>query len=242
MANSYAALGESKTYEDGSHRKGLVLLAFFMGVGCAVACFSNVGHPQTEPISTMTIDAMSYNTMSATRALRGVAPPAFGRMATPQLQFAHTMENVLQQHRGSAHPFRSVRVHAENPKVDEILEQLKSLTLFGAAELVKEVEETFGVSAAVAVAAAPAGAVAGGGAPAEAAEEKTDFDVVLEAVDDSKRVASLKILRTITGLGLKETKDFMSALPKAVKEGASKEEAEKVKAELETVGAKVTIK
>ena len=60
------------------------------------------------------------------------------------------------------------------------------------------------------------GAVAGGGAPAEAAEEKTDFDVVLEAVDDSKRVASLKIVRTITGLGLKETKDFMSALPKAV--------------------------
>merc|ERR1719378_864758 len=117
----------------------------------------------------MAIDAMSYNTMSATRALRGVAPPAFGRMATPQLQFAHTMENVLQQRRGTSHPFRSVRVHAENPKVDEILEKLKTLTLFEAAELVKEVEETFGVSAAVSVAAAPAGGAVAGGAPAEAA-------------------------------------------------------------------------
>merc|ERR1712048_974254 len=152
-----------------------------------------------------------------------------------------TMEHVLQHQRGSAYPFRNVRVHAESGAVDDIMEKLKTLTLAEAAELIKEMEETFGVSAAAAAVAAPMAGGAGG-APAEAAEEKTTFDVVLESVDESKRVAGLKVVRGLTGLGLKETKDFMSALPKAVKEGVSKDDAEAAKKELEAVGAKAAIK
>merc|ERR1712187_364199 len=130
-------------------------------------------------------------------------------------------ENVLQQQRGSAYPFRNVRVHADSPKVGELLEQFKSLTLLEASELVKEMEETFGVTAAAGMVMAPGGGGGGGGPAAEAVEEKSDFDVILEAVDEKKRVAALKVVRGITGLGLKETKDFMSALPKALKEGAT---------------------
>merc|ERR1719428_1078649 len=103
-------------------------------------------------------------------------------------------------------------------------------------------EETFGVTAAAGMVMAAGGGGGGGGAPAEAAEEKTAFDVVLESVDEKKRVAALKIVRGITGLGLKETKDFMASLPKPLKEGAKKEECEEVVKELEAVGAKATIK
>ena len=130
---------------------------------------------------------------------------------------------------------------------EEILEKLKSLTLLEASELVTQIEETFGVSAA-----APAGggmmmmapgAMAGApGAAAEAAEEKTEFDVVLEEVPSDKKIAILKVVRSITGLGLKEAKDLVESAPKAIKEAAPKEEAEDIKKKLEEAGAKVSIK
>ncbi|WP_448525094.1 50S ribosomal protein L7/L12 [Parathermosynechococcus lividus] len=126
---------------------------------------------------------------------------------------------------------------------DEILEKLKSLTLLEAAELVKQIEETFGVSAAAPVGgmvmAAP---VAAGAVPAEEVEEKTAFDVILEDVPADKKIAVLKVVRSLTGLGLKEAKEVVESTPKAVKEGATKEDAEAAKKELEEAGAKVSIK
>ncbi|WP_448532965.1 50S ribosomal protein L7/L12 [Parathermosynechococcus lividus] len=126
---------------------------------------------------------------------------------------------------------------------DEILEKLKSLTLLEAAELVKQIEETFGVSAAAPVGgmvmAAP---VAAGAAPAEEVEEKTAFDVILEDVPADKKIAVLKVVRSLTGLGLKEAKEVVESTPKPVKEGATKEDAEAAKKELEEAGAKVSIK
>jgi large subunit ribosomal protein L7/L12 len=126
---------------------------------------------------------------------------------------------------------------------NEILEKLKTLTLLEAAELVAQIEETFGVDASAPVGGAmimAAPGAAGGGAAA--AEEKTTFDVILESVAEDKRVAVLKVIRSLTNLGLKEAKDFTSSLPKAVKEGVSKEEADAAKKELEESGGKVTIK
>lgn len=126
---------------------------------------------------------------------------------------------------------------------DKILEQLKTLTLLEAADLVKAIEEEFGVSAAAPVGgmmmAAPAGGAAAGG---EAAEEKTDFDVVLTEIDGSKKIAILKVVRNITGLGLKEAKAAVEGTPHTVKEGASKEEAEDMKKQLEEAGGKVELK
>lgn len=124
---------------------------------------------------------------------------------------------------------------------DQILEQLKSLTLLEAAELVKQIEETFGVSAAAPVGAMMMAAVPGA-APAEEVEEKTEFDVILEEVPGDKKIAILKVVRNITGLGLKEAKDLVEAAPKPIKEGAAKEAAEDIKKQLEEAGAKVTIK
>ena len=118
---------------------------------------------------------------------------------------------------------------------EEIIEALKEKSLLEASELVKMIEDTFGVSAA-----APA-AVAVAAAPAEAAEEKTDFDVVLEGFGDNK-IAVIKVVREITGLGLKESKDLVEAAPKVVKEAAPKAEADDLKAKLEAEGAKVTLK
>ena len=119
---------------------------------------------------------------------------------------------------------------------EEIIEALKEMSLLEASELVKDIEETFGVSAAapVAVAAAPA---AGG----EAAAEKTEFDVVLEGFGDNK-IAVIKAVREITGLGLKEAKEVVDGAPKVVKEGVSKAEADELKAKLEEQGATVTLK
>ena len=122
-------------------------------------------------------------------------------------------------------------------KITNILEEIKSLTLIELADLVKAVEEEFGVSAA-----APVGVVAAaGGAAAPAAEEKTEFDVVLKSFG-AKKLDVIKAVREITGLGLKEAKDMVEGCPKAVKEGVSKDDAEKVKAELEAAGATVEIK
>jgi large subunit ribosomal protein L7/L12 len=122
---------------------------------------------------------------------------------------------------------------------DEILEKLKSLTLLEAADLVKQIEDAFGVSAAAA--AAPVMMV-GGGAAAEPVEEKTEFDVILEEVPADKKMAILKEVRNITGLGLKETKDLVEAAPKAVKEGVAKDAAEDIKKKLEAAGAKASVK
>lgn len=123
---------------------------------------------------------------------------------------------------------------------DEILEKLKSLTLLEAAELVKQIEETFDVSAA-APAAGVVMAAPGAGGGGEAAEEKTEFDVVLTDVGD-KKIGVLKAVRGITGLGLKEAKSMVESTPVAIKEGVSKDEAEEVKAKLEEAGGKVEIK
>ena len=125
--------------------------------------------------------------------------------------------------------------------IQAIVDQIKTLTLLEASELVKAMEETFGVSAAAAaVAVAPAGAAAGGEAAA-AAEEKTEFDVVLQAVGGNK-INVIKVVREVTALGLKEAKDLVEAAPKAVKEGVSKEEAETIKNKLTEAGATVEVK
>ena len=123
---------------------------------------------------------------------------------------------------------------------DEILEKLKSLSLLEASELVSQIEETFGVSAAASagvVMAAPGVAAAG-----EPEEEKTEFDVVLEEVPKEKKIAILKVVRSITGLGLKEAKEMVESTPKAIKEGVAKEDAEDTKKQLEDAGAKVAVK
>ena len=120
---------------------------------------------------------------------------------------------------------------------EEIIEALKEMTLLEASELVKDVEETFGVSAA-----APAAvAVAAPGAAAEEAEEKTEFDVVLEGFGDNK-IAVIKVVREITGLGLKEAKEAVEKAPNTIQEAVAKDKAEEIKAKLEEAGAAVTIK
>ena len=122
-------------------------------------------------------------------------------------------------------------------KITNILEEIKSLTILELNELVKAVEEEFGVSAA-----APVGVVAAAGAaPAAAAEEKTEFDVVLASFGGNK-LGVIKAVREITGLGLKEAKEMVEGAPKTVKEGVSKDEAETVKKALEEAGAEVEVK
>jgi large subunit ribosomal protein L7/L12 len=121
---------------------------------------------------------------------------------------------------------------------EEILEAIASMTVLEASELVKAMEEKFGVSAAAPVAVAAAG---GGGAPAEAAEEQTEFTVTLKAYDDTKKIAVIKAAREVTGLGLKEAKELVEGAPKTVKEGVSKEEAEKIKKSITEAGGTVEI-
>ena len=122
--------------------------------------------------------------------------------------------------------------------LQKIVDDLSTLTVLEAAELAKLLEEKWGVSAAAAVAVA---APAAGGAGAAAAEEKTEFSVVLASAGD-KKIEVIKEVRAITGLGLKEAKDLVEGAPKAVKDGVSKDEAEKIKAQLEKAGAKVELK
>ena len=124
--------------------------------------------------------------------------------------------------------------------VDEILEKLKTLSLLEAAELVKGIEETFGVSAAASAGVVMAAPGAAGGAAEE--EEKTEFDVVLEEVPKDKKIAILKVVRSITGLGLKEAKAMVEETPKTIKEGVPKDDAEDTKKKLEEAGAKVAVK
>jgi len=128
---------------------------------------------------------------------------------------------------------------------NEILEKLKSITLLEAAELVSQIEETFGVSASAPVGgtfAVPSATSVAPPASTETVEEKTQFDVIIEEVPAAKRIAVIKVVRSLTTLGLKEAKDLIESVPKAVKEGISKEDAENAKKQLEESGAKVTIK
>ena len=128
-------------------------------------------------------------------------------------------------------------------KTDEILESLKSLSLLEASELVKQIEEAFGVSAAASagvVMAAPGAAAGGDGG--EAAEEKTEFDVILESFDAAAKIKVLKAVRNATGLGLGDAKALVEAAPKVVKEGISKDDAEALKKEIEEAGGKATLK
>ena len=131
-------------------------------------------------------------------------------------------------------------------KTDQILEQLKSISLLEASELVKQIEEAFGVDAS----ASSGGGMMMmpgmmGGAPAaeaEPEEEKTEFDVVLEEVPADKKIAILKVVRGMTGLGLKEAKEIVESAPKAIKEGVAKGDADDAKKQLEDAGAKVALK
>ena len=126
---------------------------------------------------------------------------------------------------------------------EDALEYIKNMTLLEASEFVKVLEETFGVSAAAAAVAMPAGggAAAGGGEGAAPAEEKTEFDVILQAAGGNK-INVIKVVREITALGLKEAKDLVEAAPKPVKEGVSKEEAETIRQKLADAGATVEVK
>jgi ribosomal protein L7/L12 len=123
---------------------------------------------------------------------------------------------------------------------EQILEAIENMTVLELSELVKALEEKFGVSAAAPVAVAAMPGAAGGAAAAEA-EEKTEFDVVLTSAGD-KKIQVIKVVRELTGLGLKEAKDLVDNAPKPVKEGVSKEEAEEIKAKLEEAGATVEVK
>ena len=124
---------------------------------------------------------------------------------------------------------------------EDVIEYLKGMTLLEASQLVKELEETFGVSAAAAAVAAAPAASGGGGEAAAPAEEKTEFDVVLQAAGGNK-INVIKVVREVTSLGLKEAKDLVEGAPKAIKEGIPKDEAAAIKKKFEDVGAKVEIK
>ena len=125
--------------------------------------------------------------------------------------------------------------------LSKLVDELSNLTVLEAAELAKMLEEKWGVSAAAAVAVAAAPGAAAGGAAAAPAEEKTEFTVVLAAAGD-KKIEVIKEVRAVTGLGLKEAKDLVEGAPKPVKEGVNKDEAEKIKKQLEAAGAKVELK
>ena len=126
---------------------------------------------------------------------------------------------------------------------EEIITKLKTITLLEATELVSRIEETFGVDASAPTGGISLPAMVGGSSRegAEVVEEKTTFNVILEDIASDKRVAVLKVIRNLTSLGLKEAKEFTSSLPKAVKEGVSKDEAETAKQQLEEAGGKVKI-
>jgi len=124
---------------------------------------------------------------------------------------------------------------------DEILDAISKMTLMEVVELISDMEKKFGVTAAAAVAAAPAGG-GGGGAAAAPAEEKTEFTVVLKEYPADKKVTVIKVIREITGLGLKEAKDLVEGVPSTVKEAVNKADSETMKKKLEEAGAKVEVK
>jgi large subunit ribosomal protein L7/L12 len=124
-------------------------------------------------------------------------------------------------------------------KINQIVEELKTLTLLEASELVSAIEETFGVDAS---AAAGGGMVMAAAAPTEEVEEKTEFDISLDEVPADKKIAILKIVRVITGLGLKEAKELVESAPKVIQEGIAKDAAEDAKKQIEGAGGKVSLK
>lgn len=123
-------------------------------------------------------------------------------------------------------------------KIDKIIEELKSLTLLEASQLVKQIEETFGVDAS----SGGGMMMVGSGSGEAVVEEKTEFDLVLENVPADKKIAILKVVRSVTGLGLKEAKDLVESAPKTLKESLPKAEGEEIKKQLEEAGAKVVLK
>jgi large subunit ribosomal protein L7/L12 len=125
--------------------------------------------------------------------------------------------------------------------VDTVFDQLGSMTVLELVELKKKIEEEWGITAAAPVAVAAPGAVGGGGGDGAAAEEKTAFDVVLAGAGD-KKIQVIKVVRAITGLGLKEAKDLVDSAPKPVKEGVAQDEADAIKGQLEEAGATVEVK
>ena len=127
-------------------------------------------------------------------------------------------------------------------KLDSIIEHLKTLTLLEAAELVTEIETVFGVDTSVSVGAVAVAAPVAGGDAGGGADEQTEFDVVLSEVAGDKKIAVLKVVRNITGLGLKESKEIVDNTPKVLKEGASKEECETIKKDIEAAGGKIELK
>ena len=128
-------------------------------------------------------------------------------------------------------------------KTEEIIESLKSLSLLEASELVKQIEETFGVSAAASAGVVMAAPAAGGGdGDTAAAEEQSEFDVILESFDASAKIKVLKVVRNATGLGLGDAKALVESAPKTVKEAVAKADAEALKKEIEEAGGKVTLK
>lgn len=139
-------------------------------------------------------------------------------------------------------------MNQKSEKINNLIENIKNLTLLEAYDLVKELEKTFEIEKTLAAPIQAFTVTANSSnsdqsnASSAPAQEKTAFDVSLTEVPGDKKIGILKIVRTITGLGLKESKDIVDNVPKTLKEGVSKEEAEKIKAELETAGAKVTIK
>lgn len=124
---------------------------------------------------------------------------------------------------------------------DKLIEEIKKMSVLDLSTLVKALEEEFGVSASVMVAAGPAGAAAGAAAPEAEVEEQTEFDVILKAAGE-KKINVIKEVRAITGLGLKEAKDLVDGAPNPVKQAVTKDEAAKIKAQLEEVGAEVEVK
>ncbi len=135
---------------------------------------------------------------------------------------------------------KSSKAKGANGSVDSLLETIEKMTVLELSELVKAIEDRFGVTAQAPVAMA-AGPVAAGGAAADAVEEQTEFDVVLTAVGD-KKIQVIKVVRAITSLGLKEAKDLVDSAPKAVKEAVTKDEAEDIKKQLEEVGGSAEVK
>jgi large subunit ribosomal protein L7/L12 len=124
-------------------------------------------------------------------------------------------------------------------KINQIIEDLKTLTLLEASELVSQIEETFGVDASAAVSGTMVMAAAG---PAEEVEEKTEFDISLDEVPADKKIAILKVVRSITGLGLKEAKELVESAPKVIQEAIAKDAAETAKKQIEDAGGKVSLK
>jgi large subunit ribosomal protein L7/L12 len=129
-----------------------------------------------------------------------------------------------------------------NEKLSSIIEQLKELTLLEASELVKEIEIAFGVDTSISINNNSSAVAVTVAAPVEIVEEKTAFDVVLTEVPADKKIAILKIVRNVTGLGLKESKEIVDNIPKLLKEGITKDESENIKKDIEAFGGKVTIK